>query len=73
MEVCQNIRKYAQDGHNLVTVCFGRWLIALITDFEAVDRIITHLKLRFIADRPPPSPVFEAVALMTAEESGDDE
>jgi hypothetical protein len=28
-------------------------IIAFITDFSVVDRIINHLKLTFIADRPP--------------------
>jgi len=37
----------------------------------AVDRIIDHLKLRFVADKPPPSHVFEQVALPAAEESGE--
>jgi hypothetical protein len=35
--------------------CGGRMkIIAFITDFSVVDRIINHLKLRFIADKPPP-------------------
>jgi len=29
-------------------------VIAFITDFAVVDKIIDHLKLSFIADRPPP-------------------
>jgi hypothetical protein len=33
-----------------------------------VDRISDHLKLRFIADKPPPSRVFSQVALMDAEQ-----
>jgi len=33
-----------------------------------VDRIIDHLKLRFVAEKPPPSHVLEQVALMAAEE-----
>jgi hypothetical protein len=32
---------------------------------------IDHLKLGFVADRPPLSPVFEQVALPAAEESGE--
>ena len=36
-----------------------------------VDRIIDHLKLRFVAAKPPPSHVFEQVALTAAEESGE--
>jgi hypothetical protein len=31
-----------------------------------VDRIIDHLELRFVADRPPPSQVFEQFALAAA-------
>jgi len=34
-----------------------------------VDRIIDHLKLRFVADKPSPSYVFEQVALTAAEGS----
>jgi hypothetical protein len=29
-------------------------VIAFITNFGAGDRIIDHLKLTFVADRPPP-------------------
>jgi len=29
-------------------------VIAFITDYQAVDRIIEHLKLRFVAEKPPP-------------------
>jgi hypothetical protein len=42
--------------------------VAFITDYAVVDRIINHLKLRFVAEKPPPSRVFERVALMTAEQ-----
>ena len=34
-------------------------VIAFITDYLAVDRIIDHLKLVFVAEKPPPSGVFE--------------
>jgi len=44
-------------------------IVAFITEVAVVDRIIDHLKLGFMADRPPPSSVFEQVALMAAEES----
>jgi hypothetical protein len=46
-------------------------VVAFITDDRAVDRIIDHLKLRFVAEKPPPSHVFEQVALMAAEERTD--
>jgi hypothetical protein len=36
-----------------------------------VDRIIRHLELTFVAEKPSPAHVFEQVALMAAEESGD--
>ncbi len=42
-------------------------VVAFITDYQAVDRIIDHLKLRFIAAKPPPSRVYTEVALMAAE------
>jgi hypothetical protein len=31
-------------------------IVAFITDFSVVDRIINHLKLTFTADKPPPPP-----------------
>ena len=46
-------------------------VVAFITEFGAVDRIIDHIKLTFVADKPPPSHVFEQVALTAAEESGE--
>jgi hypothetical protein len=39
----------------------------LIADYEAVGRIIDHLKLTFAAEKPPPTHVFEQGALMAAE------
>jgi hypothetical protein len=44
-------------------------IIAFITKYIVVDRIIDHLKLTFAATKPPPSHVFEQVA--AAEESGE--
>ena len=43
-------------------------VVAFITNYQAVDRIIEHLKLTFVAEKPPPSHVIEQVALMAAEE-----
>jgi hypothetical protein len=45
-------------------------VIAFITEYAVVDRIIDHLKLTFVADKPPPSDVFIEVALMEADENG---
>jgi hypothetical protein len=43
-------------------------VVAFITDFKAVDRIIDHLKLTLVAEKPPPSRVLTEVALMAAEQ-----
>jgi hypothetical protein len=36
--------------------------------YAAVDRIIAHLKLIFVVEKPPPTRVLTEVALMAAEE-----
>ena len=41
-------------------------IIAFITEFRAVDRIIDHLKLTFTAEKPPPCHVLEQVALLAS-------
>ena len=46
-------------------------IIAFITEYAVVDRIMAHLKLTFVADKPPPSHVFEQVELTAVEESGE--
>jgi hypothetical protein len=46
-------------------------VVAFITEVSVVDRIMEHLKLTFVAAKPPPSHVVEQVALMAAEESGE--
>jgi hypothetical protein len=46
-------------------------VVAFITDYAVVDRIIGHLKLTFVAEKPPPARVLPEVALMAAEESGE--
>jgi hypothetical protein len=38
---------------------------------SSVDRIIDHLKLTFVAEKPPPSHVFQQVALMAAKEQAE--
>jgi hypothetical protein len=42
-------------------------VIALITDFQAVDRIIDQIKLTFVAERPPPSRAVSQELLMAAD------
>ena len=46
-------------------------IVAFIAEYAVVDRTIDHLKLTFVADKPPPSHVFEQVALAEAEENGE--
>jgi hypothetical protein len=43
----------------------------MVTEVAVVDRIIDHLKLTFVAAKPPPSHVFEQAALLEVEESGE--
>ena len=52
--------------------CRGRMkVIAFLTDYSVVDRIINHLKLTFVADKPPPPQVAYQELLMAAETSAE--
>jgi hypothetical protein len=42
-------------------------VIAFLTDYAVVDRIINHLKLSFVADRPSPLQAAYQEVLMAAE------
>ncbi len=44
-------------------------VIAFITDYAAVDRIIDRLKLTFVAEKPPPPQIAYQEVLMAAEAS----
>jgi len=44
-------------------------VIAFLTDYAVVDRIIDHLKLSFVAERPPPPHIAYQEVLMAAEAS----
>jgi hypothetical protein len=48
-------------------------VVAFLTEYAVVHRIIRHLELTFVAEKPLPSRVSEKAALMAAEESGDHE
>jgi len=66
------IRKFYEVDPMICPKCGGQMkVVAFITEVAVVDRIIDHLKLGFVAARPPPSHVFEQVALIAAEESGE--
>jgi len=52
--------------------CQGQMrIIAFITDYPVVDRILNHLKLTFVADKPPPPRIASQEVLMAAEASGE--
>ena len=42
-------------------------VVVLVKDYAAVDRIIKHLKLTFVADKPPPPHIAYQELLMAAE------
>ena len=52
--------------------CQGKMrIIAFLTDYAVVDRIINHLKLTFVAERPPPPRIAYQEVLMAAESSAE--
>jgi hypothetical protein len=44
-------------------------VIAFLTDYAVVDKIINHLKLTFVAERPPPPQIVYQQVLVAAETS----
>jgi len=66
------IRKVYKVDPMICPRCGGRMrVVAFLTEYAVVDRIIRHLELTFVAEKPPPAYVFEQPALMAAEESGE--
>ncbi|HPW18985.1 MAG TPA: hypothetical protein PLP83_11505 [Candidatus Aminicenantes bacterium] len=62
------IRKVYEVDPLICPRCGGRMtVVAFLTDYAVVDRIIRHLELTFVADKPPPAYALERVALMAAE------
>ena len=60
------IRKVYEVDPMVCPKCGGSMkVVAVITDDQAVDRIIDHLKLTFVAERPPP-PEIALQELLTA-------
>jgi len=52
--------------------CGGRMkVVAFITEVAVVDRIIDHLKLTFVAAKPPPPYVAPQELLMAADASAE--
>jgi hypothetical protein len=46
-------------------------IIAFLTDYAVVDRIINHLKLTFVANKPPPPHIAYQELLIAAETGGE--
>ncbi|MFB0562938.1 MAG: acid--CoA ligase [Candidatus Lokiarchaeia archaeon] len=42
-------------------------VIAFITDYDVADRIIDHLKLMFVGEKPPPPSVIEQTVFQATE------
>jgi hypothetical protein len=62
------IRKVYEVDPMVSPQCGGTMkVIAFLTDYVVVDRIIDHLKLTFVAERPPPPHLAHQEILMAAE------
>ncbi|MGQ9671880.1 MAG: hypothetical protein ACUVV5_01965 [Candidatus Aminicenantales bacterium] len=66
------IRKVYEVDPMVCPTCGGKMrVIAFLTDYAVADKIIDHLKLTFVADKPPPPhPAYQEV-LMAAEASAE--
>ena len=65
------IRKVYEVDPLLCPACGGQMsIIAFIEDHKVIDKIIAHLKLTFMAERPPPPQIVQQELLMAAEERG---
>jgi hypothetical protein len=63
------IRKAYEVDPLLCPSCGGKMpIISSIEDHKVIDKIIDHLKLSFIAERPPPPQVLQHELLTAAEE-----
>jgi len=66
------IRKVYEVDPLLCPQCGGTMkVIAFITDFPVVDKIINHLKLTFVAKKPPPPHIAYQELLIAAETGGE--
>jgi len=62
------IRKVYEVDPMLCPRCGGQMkVISFLTDWAVADRIINHLKLTFVADRPPPPQIAYQEVLIAAE------
>jgi len=66
------IRKVYEVDPMVCPQCGGQMrIIAFLTDSAVVDRIIEHLKLTFVADRPPPPQIAHQELSMAADGSAE--
>jgi len=66
------IRKVYDVSPLVCPKCLGQMrIIAFLTDYSVVDRIINHLKLVFVASKPPPPLIAYQEVLMAAETSAE--
>ena len=64
------IRKVYEVDPLICPQCGGQMrIISFLTDYAVVDRIINHLKLTFVADKPPPPLIAYQQVLLAAETS----
>jgi hypothetical protein len=64
------IRKVYEVDPMVCPECGGTMkVIAFLTDYAVVDKIIDHLELTFVAERPPPPRIAYQEVLMAAEAS----
>ncbi len=63
------IKKVYEIDPLLCPKCCGQMsIISFIEDHKVIDKIISHLKLTFMAERPPPTKRIQQELLMAAEE-----
>jgi hypothetical protein len=66
------IRKVYEVNHMACPKCQGEIrILAFLTDYAVVDRIIQHLNLTFVTERPPPPHVAYREILVAAEAPAD--
>jgi hypothetical protein len=66
------IRKVYEVDPMVCPRCGGKMrVIAFLTDYAVVDRIINRLKLNFVADKPPPPHIAHQELLTAAETSAE--
>jgi hypothetical protein len=77
---CQSVLRYSFLGRKepkradpmVCPRCGGKMrVIAFLIDYAVVDKIINHLKLTFVADRPPPPHIAYQEVLMAADPSAE--